>query len=127
MISIIAFFNLEPIVAGNFVLETVGDLESQPALAGAGCLFSSLESLITATTRYGVKRKIRKRGQAYIKAAEKEHKDKRCLLTQDLKPFRAEVKGKHSIGRELLSLQVSKVSNLYLSSENNNLKFTKLK
>ena len=31
---------------------------------------------------------------------------KRCLLIQDLKPFRSEVKIKHSIGRKLQSAAV---------------------
>ena len=42
MICILAFFNLELIVAGSFVLETVGDLESQPAFIVAGRFFSDL-------------------------------------------------------------------------------------
>ena len=42
MKSIIVFSNLKPVVAGNFVLETVGDLESQPAFTGVGCLFAGL-------------------------------------------------------------------------------------
>ena len=36
------FSNLEPIIAGDFVLETVGDLEAQPAFTGANCLLSGL-------------------------------------------------------------------------------------
>ena len=36
-------FNLEPLVFGNFVLETVGDLESKLDLAGTGCLLSGLQ------------------------------------------------------------------------------------
>ena len=45
MISIIVFFkkkNLDPIVASDFVLEIVGNLEYQPPIAGAGCLFTGL-------------------------------------------------------------------------------------
>ena len=32
------------------------------------------------------------------KLLRKKHKDKWCLSTLDLKPFRSEFKGKHSIG-----------------------------
>ena len=39
MICIIAFFSLERIVAGSFVLETVADLEFKLAFVVAGCLF----------------------------------------------------------------------------------------
>ena len=35
-----------------------------------------------------------------------EPKVKRCLLILDLKPFRSEVKGKHSIGRTFHGLAV---------------------
>ena len=36
------FFKIEPTVAGDFVLETAGELDFQSAFAGAGCLFSVL-------------------------------------------------------------------------------------
>ena len=36
------FFKIESIVDDNFALKTVGDFESQPAFAGASCLFSGL-------------------------------------------------------------------------------------
>ena len=37
---------------------------------------------------------------------EREPTVKRCLLILDLMPLRSKIKGKHSIGRELLSLVV---------------------
>ena len=42
VIYIIPFLSLQRIVAGSFVLETVGDLEFKLAFVVAGCLFSDL-------------------------------------------------------------------------------------
>ena len=41
-----------------------------------------------------------------MKSVQKELTTKRCLLILDLKPFRSQVKGKHSMGREFQSLAV---------------------
>ena len=41
-----------------------------------------------------------------MKTVQKEPTGKRCLLIPDLKPFRSQVKGKHSAGREFESLVV---------------------
>ena len=46
MISTNVFFKIEPIVAGDFVLKTAGNFESQSAFAGTGCfIFVATNSL----------------------------------------------------------------------------------
>ena len=58
----------------------------------------------TPTTRHGV---TRKRSTKRLKhTSDLLPKGKRCLLILDLKLFRLEVKGKHSIGTEFQSLAV---------------------
>ena len=47
-----------------------------------------------------------KKIKAYTKSLQKELTVNRCLLIPDLKPFRLNVKQKHSIGREFQSLAV---------------------
>ena len=42
--------------------------------------------------------------KTYRKSVSKEPTVKICLLILDLKPFRSQVRGKHSIGRELQSV-----------------------
>ena len=44
--------------------------------------------------------------KAYRKSVQKEPTVKRSLLILDLKPFRSQVKGKHSLGREFQGLAV---------------------
>ena len=60
----------------------------------------------TATTATGVTRKRSITSKEYKKSVSKEPTVKRCLLILDLKPFRSQAKGKHSIGREFRSLAV---------------------
>ena len=42
-----------------------------------------------------------------MKADQKDTNDKRCLLTPGLKPFRSQVKGKHSVGKEFTGVKLS--------------------
>ena len=59
------------------------------------------------TTGHRVRKKRRKRWKAFWKAVyKKKTKNKRCLLTVDLEPFRTHVKGKHFAGRKFHSLAV---------------------
>ena len=55
---------------------------------------------------WSYKKKKHKKIKAYRKSVWKEPTAKKCLLILDLKPFRSQVKGKHSIGREFQSLTV---------------------
>ena len=52
------------------------------------------------------KKKKHKKIKGYRKSPQNEPTVNRCLLTLDVKPFRSQVKGKHSIGREFQSLAV---------------------
>ena len=57
--------------------------------------------------RHGVTRKKKhKQIKAYRKSVQKESTVKKCLLILELKLFRSQVKGKHSIGRDYQSLTV---------------------
>ena len=49
---------------------------------------------------WSYKKKKHKKIKAYRKSLSKELRVKRCLLILDLKPYRSQVKEKHSIGRE---------------------------
>ena len=53
---------------------------------------------------FSYKKKKHKKIKAYKKPVQKEPTVKRCLLILDLEPLRSQVKGKHSIGRDLQSL-----------------------
>ena len=53
---------------------------------------------------WSYKKKKYKKIKAYGKSLDKEPAVNRCLLILDLKPFRLQVKGKHSIGIEFQSL-----------------------
>ena len=69
-------------------------------------IFSILfcQGCFTATARYGVTRKGSRKGcKEYSKADYKEPKEKKCLLTLDLKPFRSQIKEKHSAGKKFQS------------------------
>ena len=52
---------------------------------------NSLHARLNSTVRHQLTRKRRKRWRAYRKADQKELTDKRCLLTQKVKPFRLKV------------------------------------
>ena len=45
------FFKIESIVAGDFVLKTTGDFESQSAFAGADFFFSGLQIIFNNTAK----------------------------------------------------------------------------
>ena len=69
-------------------------------------IFSILfcQGCFTATARYGVTRKGSRKGYIeYSKADYKEPKEKKCLLTLDLKPFRSQIKEKHSARKKFQS------------------------
>ena len=55
---------------------------------------------------WSYKKKKHKKIKAYRKSVQKEPIVKRCLLIQDLKPLRSQVKGKYSKRREFQSLAV---------------------
>ena len=59
----------------------------------------------------------RKKIKAYKISVYKEPTVKRCLLILDLNPFRSQVKGKHSIGKEFQSLAVRGMKLLTVSRE----------
>ena len=72
--------------------------------------FSNWDSLHTRLNSHykawKYKKKKHKKIKAYRKSIQKEPTVQRCLLILDLKPFRSQVKGKHSIGREFQNLSV---------------------
>ena len=81
-------------------------------LTGTNCNFfkkwDSLHgSLNSHCEVWSYKKKKHKKIKAYKKSVYKEHTVKRCLSIPDLRPFRSDVQGKHSIGREIKSLYVS--------------------
>ena len=65
----------------------------------------SLHARLNSHCKYwSNKKKKHKKIKAYSKSLYKETTVNRCLLVLDLKPFRLQVKGKHSLGREFQSL-----------------------
>ena len=74
----------------------------------SGLFFFNWDSLYAGLGMELQEKKKGKKIKAYRKSLQKEPTANRCLLILDLKPFRLQVKGKHSIGREFQILAVQR-------------------
>ena len=92
-LNIIINFLISPLVSGLFFF------------LNWDSLYARLNSHYKA---WSYKKKKGKKIKAYRKSLQKEPTANRCLLILDLKPFRLQVKGKHSIGREFQILAVQR-------------------